>query len=189
MDVEKRIARLERNNRVMRIFIACAVATVFAMGLSPEKERELTLDRLVIGQREGVPRMVIEQNDERVMLAIEHPHDEDVPLLHIGSGPNGAWMNVGNSGWLALSKRQDHRFTIGGWGFDASTLKWGSPNAPVIELGVRDIGAYANFADRSGLERVAVEIFEPWDKPGETAGSLIINSHKETSRVTAESDD
>lgn len=185
MGVEERVARLERMNRIWAVTALGSLGALGVLGLSSSPAEELQLNRIVIGDREGLPRMVIEQTDDRVMLSIEHPDDEKVPLLHLGSGKDGAWIDVGESNWVARSDRSLHRFALGHWGLHEGKLTWGNTSAPALELGVRDAGGYACFADMTGLERVAIDVFEPWDNPDTTAGSIIVNSHTGTSRFVA----
>lgn len=186
MHTTERLERLERMNRVWATVALGSACFACVVGFTHEPAKELVLDRLVIGHREGVPRLVIEQNADRVLLSIEHPDDDGVPILHIGSGSDGAWATVGESTLAARSTRQGHSFVLGGWSLRDNMLSWGSAGSPIIELGVRSNGAFANFADADGFERVAVEIYEPWDNPGTTEGGIVLSSDHATSRLSAD---
>lgn len=186
MNTNQRIERLERMNRVWATLALGSLCVLGVVGFAREPASELVTDRLVIGHRDGVPRLVIEQDADRVLLSIEHPDDADAPLLHIGSGADGAWVAVGESMLAARASRREHSFVLGGWSMRDSMLSWGSAGSPIIELGVRSNGAFANFADADGFERVAVEIYEPWDNPGTTEGGIVLSSDHATSRLSAD---
>lgn len=67
-DIEQRIAKLERSNRILKSGSLLLLVALGALGFTAMPMDELLLDRLVIGSREGVPRMVIEQTDQLVSL-------------------------------------------------------------------------------------------------------------------------
>lgn len=184
--IERRLARLERSNRLWACTALCLLSALGAMGLAKDDEspRELTLDRLVIGTQEGAPRMVLEQGENHAMLRIAHPDNEldDVgsAMLNLSANEIGGMLKIG---YTMLQGRHDGSgqvFQMGNWLMADNRLTLGPMDQPTVMLGHRDSLGLLQLADHEGRIRAEMRILEPWDTPGETSGYLQLHSPGDT---------
>ncbi len=188
---EQRLARLERSNRLWACATLGLLCVLGAMGLAggdEDEPRELTLDRLVIGDREGVPRMVLTQTDASATLTIEHPEAGEPPLTVLGANRAGGSLSIG---YTMLQGRHDGTaqvFQMGHWIMDDQRLTLGPRDEPALMLGHDDGLGFVQLADHEGRIRAELRILEPWDAPGSTSGYLHLHSPGDTLTLRVKQD-
>lgn len=177
-DVEQRIAKLERSNRVLKSGSLLLIVALGALGFTAMPMDELLLDRLVIGNREGVPRMVIEQTDQLVSLSIEYPDQREGgrPIASFSAGTRAASLELGNMIMVTERYTRDTSMALGAWMMSRDKLTLGSLEEPHVTLGHNDANGYLSLADHEGRLRVEMQVLEPWDMPGVTSGFLMLHS-------------